>query len=115
MREKRERECERSQKFEIHSKKLLETHCPYFGNLNFRPFDILTFIRNYWIQFAPGEKICKLCLQEKFSIQTIKGLKFSDTVSTENSIFSTTSKNNTYLPQVNNNSGNTIRTNNSVV
>ena len=42
-------------------------------------------------------------------------LKFSDTVCTENSFFSTTSKNNTHLPQVNNNSGNTAPTNNSVV
>ena len=49
------------------------------------------------------------------SHREIKGLKFSDTVYTENSFFSTTSKNNTHLPQVNNNSGNTVPTNNSVV
>ena len=33
----------------------------------------------------------------------------------ENSFFSTTSKNNTHLPQVSNNSGDTVPTNNSVV
>ena len=49
------------------------------------------------------------------AIVKIKGLKFSDTVCTENSFFSTTSKNNTQLPQVNNNSGNTVPANNSVV
>ena len=70
--------------------------------------------------YAPGEKICKLCLQEKFSIliskpSLNKRTEISNTVCTENSFFSTTSKNNTHLPQVNNNSGNTIPTNNSVV
>ena len=78
-----------------------------------------TEIKNV-MPYAPGEKICKLCLQKKMSIliskpSLKKGLTFSDTVCTENSFFSTTSKNNTHLLQVNNNSGNTVPNNNSVV
>ena len=70
--------------------------------------------------YAPREKICKLCLQEKFSILISKPSLnkrteiFVQCVHRKRFLHNNI-KENTHLPQVNNNSGNTVPTNNSVV
>ena len=63
--------------------------------------------------YAPGEKIMQAIPTGEIFDPHIEAI--SDTMCTENSFFSTTSKTNTHLPQVNNNSGSTVPTNNSVV
>ena len=66
--------------------------------------------------FTPEEKVCELCLQEKFSILTSKPSvnkrmeDFGHCVQKKNNFFLRTSKVNTHLPRYNTNSGNTLPT-----